>query len=60
MRDMLEANYHCTLIQFGEGTDEDMEAWSALQHGRLIRADSLALLISALSERGLARVLEAA
>lgn len=51
MRDLLETQFNCTITQWMEPTDEDHESYSAVQNGRVLRADSLALLISALQER---------
>lgn len=50
VRELLETQFNCRIVQWGEGTDEDMELFSAIQHGRWVRADSLALLISALQD----------
>jgi len=51
LAELIEHQFNCSIRQWGEPTD-DMggEAWSAVQHGRLICAESLALLISALQD----------
>ena len=52
MRDLIEAQYQCEVRQWGEPQDDlDTALYSAVQSGRLIVAESLALLISALQER---------
>lgn len=51
MRDLIEDQFTCTIRQWAEPTDDfGGEVYSAVQNGRLLVAESLALLISALHE----------
>lgn len=47
MRQLIEQLYHCQVLQWDEIEET---AFAALQHGRLICADTLELLILALGE----------
>ncbi len=52
MKDMIERQYDAQVMQWGEPEDDlGGVIYSAYQRGRLIVAESLALLISALQER---------
>lgn len=48
IRDLIESIYSCHIIQWDE-FDGDRVTFSAIQHGELIVADSLDLLILALA-----------
>lgn len=49
MRDMIEQQFHCKVVQWAEPTD-DGAIFSAVKDGRWLMAESLALLISALQD----------
>ena len=50
MRDLLEHQFDCTILQWAEESDHG-QIFSAVQDGVLLVAESLALLISALQDR---------
>lgn len=50
LREMLETLYACQVRALGEPWDDDSPLYEAVQFGRVIRADSLPLLISALGD----------
>jgi hypothetical protein len=50
MRDFIERTFHCRIVAWAVATD-DGELYEAVDaHGRLVRADSLHLLLCALRE----------
>lgn len=50
MRDLLETQFHCTILSWAEPTD-DGHLFSAIIDGVMVQAESVALLVSALQDR---------